>query len=258
MMSTGGRTKTLPPVRPNAGIEAIYRRRIENLIDEMEVSTTHWVLNAYRRDASLADIQKTLRGLRRKYKRKFGELAPRLASYFTASTRSYTDNLLKKQLRRVGFRPRFKNTAAMNETLRACVLENTRLIRSIGNDHMDQIEGVVLRAFQTNQSVINLSDDLKDRYAITRRRAYTIAADQTNTVTSATTRIRRMDLGLLEAVWVHTGAARHPRPSHVAAGRSHMRFKIDDGALIDGEYIHPGQKPGCNCVSMPIIPGYGQ
>ncbi len=42
------RKRTLAAVRPNAGIQAAYRRKLEALIDEMATSVAHWVQRVYR------------------------------------------------------------------------------------------------------------------------------------------------------------------------------------------------------------------
>ena len=45
-----GKRRILPAIRPNAGIEADYRRRMDDLIREMFRSTLYWVRARYRSD----------------------------------------------------------------------------------------------------------------------------------------------------------------------------------------------------------------
>lgn len=42
------RSRTLAPIRPNAGIEVAYRRKLQTLIDQMATSVVHWVKTVYR------------------------------------------------------------------------------------------------------------------------------------------------------------------------------------------------------------------
>ena len=44
------RPKTVRAVRPNAGVEAAYRRAMEALIKEMSKSTEYWVEAAYKKN----------------------------------------------------------------------------------------------------------------------------------------------------------------------------------------------------------------
>lgn len=48
MSPTSKKRRTLAAVRPNAGIQAAYRRKLEALIDEMATSVAHWVQRVYR------------------------------------------------------------------------------------------------------------------------------------------------------------------------------------------------------------------
>jgi hypothetical protein len=66
--------------------------------------------------------------------------------------------------------------------------------------------------------------------------------------------VRRLELGLTEAIWMHSGAGRSPRPSHVAF--SGKRFKLATGAFLDGKWVWPGSEPDCLCTSRAIIPGF--
>ncbi|WP_415429989.1 phage minor head protein [Acetobacter malorum] len=110
-----------------------------------------------------------------------------------------------------------------------------------------------------NRSLRHLPADLlqtlQQRFGITRRRAANIARDQNAKVTSAINKQRQIETGLFEAEWVHSAGGKHPRASHVEAGRKKLRFDVREGALIDGERIWPGQKPNCRCSSRVILRG---
>ena len=135
--------KTLRPVRPNAGIEAAYRQRLESLIDEMHKSITWWLTAAYRAntpemaqdaeddprnklpDGSPEAAQKTasqeiakairktgspakvLQGVMKKlgdtWQKRFDEAAPQLADYFATKAKDRVDGSLKKILKDAGF-----------------------------------------------------------------------------------------------------------------------------------------------------------
>jgi uncharacterized protein with gpF-like domain len=96
------------------------------------------------------------------------------------------------------------------------------------------------------------AEGIKALYPVTANRAVLIARDQTNKATAVITRTRQIELGLKEALWVHSGGGKTPRPSHMRANGE--RYKIAEGCVIDGVPIQPGELINCRCVSRPILP----
>lgn len=256
------RPATLAPVRPNVGLEAAYRARLDQQIRDMQRSVAYWLKAAYRRetpeiamDASPAkELQAAVRRLARRWQRNFDALAPKMAAYFAGSVANRSERALMAQMRKAGFTVKFKMTATMNDAYQAVIAENVGLIRSIPSEYFTQIEGMVMRSVQQGRDLSHLTDELEERYGITRRRAEFIARDQNNKATAVFTRVRQQEAGVTEAIWVHSRGGRVPRPSHVAF--SGERFNIRQGALIDGERIWPGELPNCRCVSRAVIPGF--
>lgn len=111
-----------------------------------------------------------------------------------------------------------------------------------------------MRSVTTGRDLAQLTTDLQKEFGITQRRAAFIARDQNNKATASMNRARQDELGIAEAIWVHSGGGKHPRPHHVAANGK--RYNVKEGMLIDGEYIFPGEKPNCRCISKSVIPGF--
>lgn len=264
------RRRLPPPVRPNAGIEAAYRKRLLRLIDDMHRSLTYWLRAAYRKrephaaalmaaDASPAvALRDAMRRLTRYWMRKFDTAASGLADYFATSAFRRSDATLQAVLDRGGFSVKFRMGRAANDVLQATVAENVGLIRSIAQQHLSRVEGDVMRSVQTGRDLAQLTEDLQRNYGATRRRAELIARSQNNMATATITRVRQAELGITEAVWVHSGGGKEPRPSHVKAGRDQVRYDVRKGWYDpDAEqYIWPGVLPNCRCVSRPVIPGF--
>lgn len=216
--------KVLAPVRPNAGITVAYRKRILCLVDEMHDSFGYWIKAAYRanepvlaQDASpAATLQKAMRSLGRRWQRNFNEAAPKLARYFARSMSRRSEAVLKGILRDAGITVQFKMTAAMNDVLQATMAENVSLIRSIPQQYLTQVEGLVMRSVQTGRDLGTLTKELEQRYGLTRKRAAFIAKDQNNKATAALTRVRQEEAGIKQAIWVHSHAGKVPRPTHLA------------------------------------------
>lgn len=259
------RAKTLKPVRANAGVEAEYYRDLMRLIDEMERSV-HWHLRAsYRKvepsivaqDAAPASVlNKVMDRLTKRWRLKFNDVAEHMARKFVGRAQRHSDASLSRNLRNAGFSVKFKVDPSMVDDLEAAVHENVGLIKSIAEHHLAEVNGMVMRSAIAGRDLATLTKELQERAGITRRRAAFIARDQNNKATAFINRTRQMSLGITEAEWAHSHGGKHPRESHVKAGRERLRYRLDKGAYIDGEWIFPGEKPNCRCVSRPIIPGF--
>ena len=266
--------QVLRPLHPNAGIEADYRRRLVRLVDEMATSFEHWLKAAYRanepaiaQDATpAAELQEACERLARQWRRRFREASPELAAYFAKASASYSSAALRSILKNAGYSVDFKMTPAMRDIIRATVEQNVQLIRSIPEEYLTQVQGSVMRSVQAGRDQGSLVKDLVHHYGVTKRRAELIARSQNNLATASITRARQEEAGITEAIWSHSGGGREPRPTHVA--KNGKRYKIAEGWFDPhafktkgggwrGEYIWPGQLPGCRCVSRAVVKGYG-
>jgi uncharacterized protein with gpF-like domain len=145
-------------------------------------------------------------------------------------------------------------TRGMQDAMNATIKENVALIKSIPQQYFLEVEGIVMRGFTKGRDLQLITEELQKRYGITSRRAANIARDQSNKLTATTEQARRVELGLFEAEWIHSGGGKEPRQSHVKAGKEKRRFDVCEGCLIDGEYILPGEKINCRCGSRVILP----
>jgi uncharacterized protein with gpF-like domain len=117
---------------------------------------------------------------------------------------------------------------------------------------------MVMRSVQTGRDLGRLAKDLQKQFGVTKRRAALIARDQNNKATASMTRVRQVQLGITEAIWVHSGAGKHPRPTHVKAGRDSVRYDVSKGWFDPDakQWIWPGILVNCRCVSKPVIKGF--
>lgn len=269
--------RVLRAVRPNVGIEMEYRRTLDKLVGEMHCSIVYWLKAAYRanppemaQDAPDASgfgearsqsparaLQDAVKRLTRYWQRKFNEAAPKLADHFATATTERTDAAMRAILRDAGISVRFKMTREANDVMQATIAEQVGLIKSIASEHMTEVQGLVMRSVQTGRDLGQLAKDLEHRYHITKRRAATIARDQNNKATASMTRVRQQALGITEAVWVHSGGGKHPRPTHLQMNGK--RYEVAKGMYDPAvkEFIRPGELINCRCVSKSVIPGFG-
>lgn len=256
--------KTLAAVRPNLGLEAAYKKRLMALIDEMNASVTYWLEAQWKKTPPLAadelpvsSIQSRMSDLGRQWQDKFDEAAPKLAEYFAKAAKDRTDAALKKILADAGISVPFKQTRSVMDVYKGVQNENVSLIKSIASEYLSEVEGMVMRSVTTGRDLGTLSKELQARFGITKRRAALISRDQNNKATAVITRARQAELGITQAVWVHSSAGKHPRPSHVAFAAGKLGgpvYEIAKGAYLDGVWTWPGVEINCRCVAKSIIP----
>lgn len=248
-------------MRPNKGLQYAYQARLDRLISAMQRDIMENVPAAYKEtppemamDASPArTLDALMKRLAAKWELRFSKAAPELATWFAtaADKRSTVD--LKMILKRAGISVKFTMSREVNDIVQAAVAENVELIKSIPAQHFTQIQGDVMRSVQVGRDLGPLALKLEYQYGVTKRRASFIALDQSNKATATIGRARQLQAGITEAIWLHSGRPKKPRPSHKAFNGH--RYNIAEGALIDGERIWPGWKPRCGCVAKPIIAG---
>lgn len=264
------RLRTAAPVRPSPAIAQLYRRRLDTLIGEMTRSVSYWLCAAYRANspevAELAQdelpattLRRAVARLRLRWTRRFNRLAPDLAAHFATETAKRSDAALRRSLARGGMSVEFKLSSAMRDVLTATVEENVGLIRSIPERYFAEVQGAVMRSVAAGRDMGPLAETLEKQFGVAKRRAALISRDQSNKATANLQRVRQLEVGIREAVWVHSGGGKTLRPSHVRAGRDRVRFDLDKGWWDpdEKEFVLPGQLINCRCVSRPVIPGFG-
>lgn len=258
--------KILNPVLPNAGIAIQYRKALNRLIDEMQASYEFHVAAAYRRhqpemaqDFSPAkELQRALERLGKRWQRRFREAAPRLAKWFLQKVSTRSRSALMNVLKEGGWTVEFKMTPAMRDVVAAAVQENVSLIKSIQEQYHRQVQGLVMRSVQTGRDLEGLTKDLRQRYPITKRRAALISLDQNNKVTAVFTRVRQLEAGIGEAIWMHSHAGKEPRPTHLKNDGN--RYRIQDGWFDPDPKVRrriwPGELINCRCTSRAVVKGF--
>jgi SPP1 gp7 family putative phage head morphogenesis protein len=256
--------KILKPVRPNAGVESIYRRKLTKLVEDMNASVCYWLSAAFRAhppkmavDAVPAnELRDALAKLARQWLYNFDELADELAKYFATDVAERSDSALADSFRRLGFTVKFTMTPAMRDIIQATVHENVSLIKSIPRQYLTQVEGLTMRSVQAGRDLGFLAKGLQKQYGVTKKRAALIARDQNNKATASMNRARQTELGITEAIWVHSSAGKKPRPTHVKMNGK--RYDVSEGMYDshEGRYVLPGELINCRCTSRSVIPGF--
>lgn len=262
-------TRIIPPVRPSAAISAWYRAELDALIADMHASVIYWLRASYKANPPVLAqdelpsqaLWRAMHKLRRRWQKQFDEAAPKLAKHFAKKAENRSSARLKTILNEAGMTVKFTMTRAQADVMRATMHEQVSLIRSIPQKHFTEIEGLVMRSVQAGRDLGPLADALQKQYGSTKKRAALIARDQNNKATATMTMARQVEMGIEEAIWVHSHAGKVPRPTHRANDGKRYDVKRgwydpDADGRGRGRYIHPGELINCRCVSRSIIPGF--
>lgn len=258
--------KTSRAVHANRGVESKYKKTLDAMIADMIGSVEYWLKAGYKKapphmlelvdmaeDASPSrTIKRLLDALAKRWLKKFDDAAPKIADAYLKSMFKTSDSAMRQALKDAGWTVNFKMTPAVRDAFNASLAENVGLLRSIPEKYFQQVEGVVMRSYADGRDLETMTKALRKLYPITQRRAELIARDQSNKANAVVNRTRQLELGITEAIWMHSHAGKTPRPDHVAANGK--VYKIAEGCKISGEYIQPGEEINCRCTSRPVLP----
>ena len=244
----------------NRGVEAAYQKKLQALIAEMANSYEYWLVAQYKKappviaeDASpVRSILSSVKTLGARWIKRFEEAAPVIAEAYLNSLFGATDKAFRQALKDAGWAVEFKMTKTVKEAFLASLNENVGLIKSIPQQYLTQVEGAVMRSYSAGRDLQQMVSDIRAIHPITKRRAELIARDQSNKANAVVIRTRQMELGITEAIWMHSHAGKTPRPDHVKADGE--KYKIAEGCLISGKYIFPGEEINCRCNSRAVLP----
>lgn len=270
----GKRTTNLKgkPLQPNAGLEASYYKKIMRLLDAMAKETDREVIKLFNgeaakefaQDASISSAIRILMSrLNRKYESAFSKSAKRYAEYLVRQNLSNSKRSVGASLKELSGGLTISTdivSGPLKEVVKAAVIENVDLIKSIKSDYMDKIKGDLLRSINASDSggLKGLQDrihnTLTTRYKQQRNKAKNIALDQTRKVYNNINAERMKKVGVKRFVWHHSGGSKNPRRDHQQMDGEIYSF--DDLPIIDartGERGIPGQAINCRCFMSPVI-----
>ena len=250
----------LRPIHPNIGNEVLFRQKLQDLITEMQESIEYHLFRSYEahepvmaQDSILPSVflSSLMKRVAATWLKRFMQAAPILSRYFTDNMAKHSDIAQKEALRDAGFSVKFQPSKAMNDVMESAVNNQVSLIKSIAQEHLADVEQLVMRSVQSGRALFTLKQELKKRYDITGYRAALIARNQNNAVSAQMTRARQKELGITKAIWMHSHAGQNPRPSHLAFD-GHT-YDIEKGAYLDKVWTWPGVEINCRCVSKSVV-----
>jgi len=139
------------------------------------------------------------------------------------------------------------NEPYLEDQLKIFSKQNSMLIRSLVDHELTQVSEIVQRGLQQGERFTDIAGDISKTFGIDRRRARTIARDQTSKLNSSLTRLRQMEIGVEEYIW-ETSHDDRVRKTHKA--NQGQKFRWDTPPKVTG---HPGHDVNCRCVASPVL-----
>lgn len=135
----------------------------------------------------------------------------------------------------------------ITSTVNIFALNNVHLIKSLPDQYLDQVHGVIMRGFQAGDRAEDIGDELEERFEVAESRAVLIARDQVSKLNGALTQDRQENLGIKGYFW-RTSRDERVRETH--ASNEGEYFDWDDP---DPETGHPGEDIQCRCHADPDV-----
>lgn len=136
----------------------------------------------------------------------------------------------------------------LKDQIRIFVSQNTALIKSIPQQFLNDVEGVIQRGIANGTPTSVLKKELAKRFEVSNSRAQLIAQDQIGKFNGALTQARQTNLGIGEYIW---RTSEDSRVRHTHRQRNGKKFKWSKPPP-DG---HPGEPVRCRCYAEPVLTG---
>ena len=139
-----------------------------------------------------------------------------------------------------------------NELRKLFVNQNMKLIKSLSENHVNQVEQIVLTGLRQGSHVRDLERSIKNQLGVTKQRAQLIARDQVSKYSGDLTKHNQTYAGIKQYRWETSRDERVRQEHRVLDGQV---FDWDNPPVSDrsGGRYHPRQGYRCRCDAIPIV-----
>lgn len=153
-----------------------------------------------------------------------------------------------------GISPLLGSEPWLRDALKVAAAENARLITSIPESMLADVQGVVTRGVLEGTRVEALARQIAERFAVSHAKAANIATTSVLQYHGQLQRLRQQDAGIAQYTW-STSSDERVRPGHRAlngAVQTWGKPPIDNPRT--GARHEPGMAVRCRCVAVPYMP----
>lgn len=181
----------------------------------------------------------------------FRDISTRLANQFVRSA-----NQVNEKKFDIGIDV-FTGSTDLNNYLDASVFDNTRLIQSIPDQYLTQVESIVMTNVRAGGRPAAIAKQLTKQLGVTEGRARMIARDQTAKINGDLTMKRQQNVGFEYFQWIDSDDARvrdrHEDIADKVTAYGKGVYRWDNPPISDrGTPIIPGQDFQCRCIARPV------
>lgn len=212
----------------------------------------------YTADTWVDVVTASLSALRARWSgERFQQFAERVASNFVQAVNLQNQQQFAKQFKSFGINV-FSANATVSDYLQASVADNVRLIKSIPEQYLTQVESIVLTNMRSGLRPSAIQEQLIDQFGLTKNRAKLIAADQSSKVSNDLARKRMRSAGIKYFQWVTSKDERVRHEHTMLANKVTMYgkgiYSFEDLPLDKkGQPVAPGIPIRCRCIQRPVL-----
>lgn len=235
-------------------------RSVNRDVNSTVMTTVRNLAPEYQRDAAMTldswvdVLTAALRTVRERYSSpQFQALAIDIARRFVNTAN--TSNLRRTE-RDLGINI-YSDSQQLSEYVQASIADNVRLIQSIPDQYLTQVESIVMTNVRAGGRPASIAKSLQQQLGVTERRAKMIARDQTAKVNGDLNRMRQVDAGFPYFSWDDSDDERvrhrHSEIANKVTAYGRGIYRWDNPPLSDkGVPIIPGQDYQCRCIGRPV------
>ena len=241
----------------NAELQRMVRR-IKKDIDQSIKPQVKDLEFEYTADSWADVIEVSLAALRQRWSSEiFNRFAERLASKFVQAVNVQNQQQFQNQYKSFGVNI-YAGNQAVSDYLDATVKDNVRLIKSIPDQYLTQVESIVLGNMRAGMRPSAINKQLQDQFGVTERRARVISRDQTSKASNGLAKKRMESSGFQYFAWIDSKDSRvRSRHKHIANKVTKYGkgiYSFGDLPLNDkGIPIAPSDDIQCRCVMRPVL-----
>lgn len=242
----------------NAELQRMVRR-IKKDIDQSINPLVKDLEFEYTADSWADVIEVSLAALRQRWSSAvFNRFAERMASKFVQAVNLQNQQQFQNQYKSFGINV-YAGNQTVSDYLDATVKDNVRLIKSIPDQYLTQVESIVLGNMRAGMRPSAINKQLQDQFGVTERRARVISRDQVSKASNGLAKKRMESSGFVYFKWLDSSDQRVRSRHRAIANKVTMYgkgiYKMDDLPLNGkGIPIFCGDDIQCRCVPIPVMP----